>query len=150
MRFNGLGPEWFPVVLGTLGLFLAVYVLYLVFNYYILFLMGKIIFYIVIIFYLFVLSSWIYRYIKNTKLIKSDFDNITSLSFTAFPGVLYFAMAIWAYVFPVGIATFAYYMLYDLTEIYAFVYVVMVFTVALPVFYTYTWINTHKILKHKK
>ncbi len=341
MNYNGMGPEWFPVVLGTLGLSVAVYVLYLVFDYYILFLIGKIIFYIVIIFYLFVLSSWIYRYAKNTRLIKSDFNNITTLSFTAFPGVLYFALAffyyayigfnaeiaylflylyiffyifvfiiniilnynlytnkykfsdityailvptvalganiilssillirplslyytsgiltllyfmviialgitffqflfigtasfishignsnynvrpatmipvgsssmliiniaflplfnylklfnvpkniavdismpffgfdllsfsvaaviaimhvkkrqamtVWAYVFPLGVATFAYYMLYDLTEIYAFVYVIMVFTVALFTFYTYAWINTHKILKHKK
>ncbi len=58
MRFKGLGPEWFPVVLGTLALSLATYILYLVFDYYILFIIGKIIFYIVVIFYLFVLFSW--------------------------------------------------------------------------------------------
>ncbi len=341
MRFKGLGPEWFPVVLGTLALSLATYILYLVFDYYILFIIGKIIFYIVVIFYLFVLFSWAYRYIKNPKLIKNDFNNITSLSFTAFLGVLYFALAffyiayigfnemvaqiflylyiffyifvfiinvtlnynlytnrykfnsityaslvptvvlsaniilsstllikpessyytsgildllyfmvmialgisffqflfigisafishinndnynirpatmipvgassmliiniaflplfnyiklfhvpeyiavdismlffgfdlfifsvaaiiavthikkrqemtIWAYVFPLGISTFAYYMLYDLTKIYAFAYAIIIFTLALFTFYIYSWINTYKILKYKK
>ncbi len=123
MRFKGLGPEWFPVVLGTLSLSLAVYITYSIFKYEFLFVLGKLIFFFVILFYLFVLFSWFYRYIKNKSLIKNDFNNITSLSFTAFLGVLYFAMAFF-YITYIGIDRYiAYLFLY----LYIFFYIFVLF-----------------------
>ncbi len=93
MAYKGLSASWFPVVLGTLSLALAFYIDYLVFNTYILFIAGKIIFYIDVVFFIFVFASWIYRYILDSKKIKEDYNNITMLSFTAFLGIIYYAFA---------------------------------------------------------
>jgi len=123
MRFKGLGPEWFPVVLGTLSLSLAIYINYLIFDYNFLFILGKLIFFFAVIFYLFILFSWFYRYIKNKSLIKKDINNITSLSFTAFLGVLYFALAFF-YIAYIGInRQIAYIFLY----LYIFFYIFVLF-----------------------
>ncbi|WP_287961512.1 hypothetical protein [Acidiplasma sp.] len=93
MKFKGLGPEWFPVVLGTLSISLALYINYLVFLNLWLFNAGKIIFFLVIAMFIFVLISVVYRYASNSGTLKMDYNNPTALSFLAFLGIIMYALA---------------------------------------------------------
>jgi tellurite resistance protein TehA-like permease len=124
MRYKGLDSTWFPVVLGTLSISLAFFIIYLVFHSELLFDIGKIIYFIVLIFFAFVFASWIYRYVKNKRLIMEDYNDITKLSFLAFLGVLYFAFAFF-YTAYVGINPFVAYLFYYLF-IFFYVFVLVI------------------------
>ncbi len=124
MAYKGLDSGWFPVVLGTLSISLAFFIIYLVFHNQIIFDIGKVIYFIVLVFFVFVFLSWIYRYIKNKKLIMEDYNDITKLSFLAFLGVLYYAIAFF-YTAYIGISSFmAYLFLYLFVFFYLFVILV--------------------------
>ena len=124
MAYKGLDSGWFPVVLGTLSISLAFFIIYLVFHNQIIFDVGKLIYFIVLAFLAFVFISWIYRYIRNKKLIMEDYNDITKLSFLAFLGVLYYAIAFF-YAAYIGISSFvAYLFLYLFVFFYLFVIVV--------------------------
>jgi len=124
MTYKGLDSGWFPVVLGTLSISLAFFIIYLVFHNQIIFDVGKLIYFIVLAFLAFVFISWIYRYIRNKKLIMEDYNDITKLSFLAFLGVLYYAIAFF-YTAYIGISPFvAYLFLYLFVFFYLFVIVV--------------------------
>ncbi len=139
MGFKGLGTEWFPVVLGTLSLSLALYICYLIFDINILYDIGKYIFYFVIAFFTFVLVSWIYRYINDIKILKSDYNNPISLSFSTFIAILYFAIAFFYTVY-IGInREIAYIMLY----LYIFFYM---YVLAINMLLNYNmYMNKYKI-----
>jgi tellurite resistance protein TehA-like permease len=124
MSYKGLDSGWFPVVLGTLSISLAFFIIYLVFHNQLIFDAGKIIYFIVLAFFAFVFASWVYRYIRNKKLIKEDYNDMTKLSFLAFLGVLYYAFAFF-YIAYVGISSFvAYLFLYLFVFFYLFVIIV--------------------------
>jgi C4-dicarboxylate transporter/malic acid transport protein. len=124
MRYKGLDSTWFPVVLGTLSISLAFFMVYLVFNSGFFFELGKIIYFIVLILFAFVFASWIYRYVKNKQLIIEDYNDITKLSFLAFLGVLYFAFAFF-YTAYVGLNSFVAYLFYYLF-IFFYVFVLVI------------------------
>ena len=122
MAYKGLDSGWFPVVLGTLSISLAFFIIYLVFHSKFLFVVGKIIYFIVLIFFAFVFVSWIFRYIKNKNLIMEDYKDITKFSFIAFLGVLYYAFAFF-YTSYVGLNLFVAYLFYYL---FLFFYTVVI------------------------
>jgi tellurite resistance protein TehA-like permease len=124
MSYKGLDSGWFPVVLGTLSISLAFFIIYLVFHNQLIFDAGKIIYFIVLAFFAFVFASWLYRYIRNKKLIMEDYNDITKLSFLAFLGVLYYAFAFF-YTAYVGISSFVAYLFFYLF-IFFYLFVILV------------------------
>ncbi len=122
MAYKGLDSSWFPVVLGTLSISLAFYIIYLIFDNGLFFDVGKIIFFIVLMFFVFVFGSWIFRYIKNNRLIREDYNDMTKLSFIAFLGVLYYAFTFF-YIAYVGVNAFVAYLFYYL---FLFFYAVVI------------------------
>jgi tellurite resistance protein TehA-like permease len=105
MAYKGLDSGWFPVVLGTLSISLAFFTIYLVFHNELTLEIGKAIYFIVLAFFAFVFASWVYRYIKDKRLIMQDYRDMTKLSSIAFLGVLYYAFAFF-YTAYVGINVF--------------------------------------------
>ena len=128
MAYKGLDSTWFPVVLGTLSISLAFFIIYLVFHNVLVFNIGKIIYFIVLVFFVFVFVSWLYRYIKNKKLIKEDYNDMTKLSFLAFLGIFYYAFAFF-YVAYVGVNAFVAYLFYYL--LFLFYILVLVINIIL-------------------
>jgi tellurite resistance protein TehA-like permease len=124
MAYKGMDSSWFPVVLGTLSISLSFFIIYLVFHNQIIFNAGKIIYFIVLAFFTFVFGSWIYRYIKDKKLILEDYNDMTKLSFIAFLGVLYYAIAFF-YITYIGVNSFVSYLFYYLF-IFFYIFVLLV------------------------
>ncbi|WP_337860034.1 hypothetical protein [Ferroplasma sp.] len=119
-----MDSSWFPVVLGTLSISLAFFIIYLVFHNHLIFDIGKIIYFIVLIFFFFVFGSWLYRYAKNKSLIREDYNDMSKLSFITFLGVLYYAFAFF-YTAYVGISSFVAYLFYYLF-IFFYIFVLLV------------------------
>ena len=92
-KLSGLQSQWFSLVLGTLSISLALYVISLAFNIHFLFTMGKYVFIAVLALFWIIFILWIYRYISDPSSFRSDLSKPESISFTALLGVLYYAGA---------------------------------------------------------
>ena len=92
-KLSGLQSQWFSLVLGTLSVSLALYVISLAFNLHFLFTLGKFVFIAVLVIFWIIFILWIYRYVSASSNFRSDFSKPESISFTALLGVLYYAGA---------------------------------------------------------
>jgi tellurite resistance protein TehA-like permease len=59
------------------------------------------------------------------------------------------SLTVWAYVFPVGISDFSYFMLYEETKLPVFLWSISIMSIAIPLLYIYAAYNTINIVKEK-
>ncbi|EZQ11439.1 hypothetical protein CM19_01385 [Candidatus Acidianus copahuensis] len=59
-------------------------------------------------------------------------------------------MGIWAYVFPLGISSFADFLLYLYTKILIFYWTIPIISIAIVVLYAYAWHNTIRIIRNSR
>jgi len=92
-KLSGIKPQWFSLVLGTLSISLALYVLSLAFSISFLFALGEYVFIAVLAIFWIIFVLWIYRYVSSPSYLRSDLSNPETVSFTALLGVLFYAGA---------------------------------------------------------
>lgn len=92
-KLSDLQPQWFSLVLGTLSISLALYVISLAYSIHFLFTLGKIVFIAVLALFWIIFILWIYRYVLSPSNFISDLSKPETISFTALLGVLFYAGA---------------------------------------------------------
>ncbi|MFP3261182.1 MAG: hypothetical protein RXQ22_10005, partial [Sulfolobus sp.] len=81
------GSEWFSVVIGTFALSMVSWMNSILFKSQVLFDVGKVIYFLVLVIFAIIFSGWISRIMTNWR---EDMENLNRISFTAFLGVILF------------------------------------------------------------